>query len=72
VISRLWRLLFPTVRVEVREVEGPAWPEETRITTRDLEDLRFEPATPNVLLEKVTARRVDFSGLRFLGFYADD
>jgi hypothetical protein len=72
VISRLWRLLFPTVRVEVREVEGPAWPEETRITTRDLEDLRFEPATPNVLLEKVTARRVDFSGLRFLSFYGDD
>jgi hypothetical protein len=71
VISRLWRLLFPTVRVEAREVEGPAWPEETRIA-RDLENLRFQPATPNVVLEDVTARRVDFSGLRFLRFYADD
>jgi hypothetical protein len=70
VISRLWRLLFPTVHVEVREVEGPAWPEETRIT-RDLEDSRFSAATPNVVLENVTARRVDFSGLRFLSFYAD-
>jgi hypothetical protein len=71
VISRPWRLVFPTVRVEVREVEGPAWPEETRIT-RDLEDLRFQPATPNVVLENVTARRVDFSGLRFWIFAAED
>jgi hypothetical protein len=52
-------------------LRGPRGPEETRVI-RDLEDLRFQPATENVVLEKVTARRVDFSGLHFLRFYADD
>ncbi len=55
----------------VREVQGPARPDETRVSN-DLESVRFEPATPNVWFDNVTARRVDFSGLRFLRFYADD
>jgi hypothetical protein len=64
VISRLWHRLFPPVRVTAREVEGPPWPEETRVT-RDLRDLRFESETLNVELDRITAERVDFSGLRF-------
>jgi hypothetical protein len=67
-MSRLWRVLFPTVRV--REVDGPPWPAETRVKD-DLDDIRFQPETPNVFFDHVTARRVDFSGLRFLRFYAD-
>jgi hypothetical protein len=63
-ISRLRRLLFPEVRVTAREVDGPPWPDETRITA-DLRDVRFEPETLNVELEGITAERVDFSGLRF-------
>jgi hypothetical protein len=70
-IQRLLRLIFPEYRVVVREVEGPAWPKETRITD-NLEDIRFEPATPNVHFEDATFRRVDLSSLHFLSFYADD
>jgi hypothetical protein len=69
VIDRLRRLIFGGVRV--REVEGPAWPDETRVT-EDLEGVRFEPATPNVWLDHVTMRRVDFAGFRFQRLYADD
>jgi hypothetical protein len=69
VIDRLRQLIFGDVRV--REVEGPAWPDETRVT-EDLEDTRFEPATPNVWLDHVTMKGVDFSGLRLLRLYADD
>jgi hypothetical protein len=71
VISRLRRLFFPTVRVSAREVEGPPPPRETRIRT-DLRDIRFEPETPNVVLERVTAERVDFSELSFWAFTAED
>jgi hypothetical protein len=39
VIDRLRRLIFGAVRV--REVEGPAWPDETRVS-EDLEDVRRE------------------------------
>jgi hypothetical protein len=28
-----------------------------------ISDIRFQPETPNVVLERVTAERVDFSGL---------
>jgi hypothetical protein len=71
-ISRLRRLLFPELEVHVtaRQVDGPPWPEETRITT-DLRDVRFEPETLNVELEGVTAERVDFSGLRFHSFLTE-
>jgi hypothetical protein len=71
VISRLRRLLFPTVRVSAREVEGPPEPRETRVRV-DLRNVRFEPETPNVVLEGVTAERVDFSGLSFWSFTAED
>jgi hypothetical protein len=71
VISRLRRLFFPTVRVSAREVEGPPGPRETRVRD-DLRDVRFEPETPNVLLERVTAERVDFSGLSFWSLTAED
>jgi hypothetical protein len=71
VISRLRRLLSPAVRVSAREVEGPPAPRETRVR-EDLRDIRFEPETPNVVLEGVTAERVDFSGLRFWSFTAED
>jgi hypothetical protein len=37
----------------------------------ELRDLRFEPETPHLLLDHVTAERVDFSGLRFWAFYAE-
>jgi hypothetical protein len=71
-ISRLRRLLFPEpeVHVTARQVEGPPWPEETRITT-DLRDVRFEPKTLNVELDGITAERVDFSGLRFHSFLTE-
>jgi uncharacterized protein YjbI with pentapeptide repeats len=71
VIDRLRRLIFGDVRVEVREVEGPDLPDETRVT-EDLENVRFVPPTPNVVLDHVTMRGVDFSGLRFLWLLADD
>jgi len=63
VISRLRRLFLPEVRVQVREVEGPEWPAETRVS-QDLRDIRYEPETPNVELERITAERLDFSGLK--------
>jgi hypothetical protein len=68
VIDRLRRLIIGDVHA--REVEGPAWPDETRVT-EDLEDVRFVPPTPNVWLEHVTMRRVDFSSLVFLRLYAN-
>jgi hypothetical protein len=46
-------------------------PPETRIRS-DLEDVRFEPASENVVLEHITAKNVDFSGQRFWRFNADD
>jgi hypothetical protein len=52
------------VCVSAREVEGPTQPRETQVR-EDIRDLRFEPETPKVVLEAVTAERVDFSGLRF-------
>jgi hypothetical protein len=57
VISRLRRLFFPAVGVSAREVEGPPPPRETRIRT-DLREIRFEPETPNVVFEAVTAHRL--------------
>jgi hypothetical protein len=71
-ISRLRRLLFPEPELQVtaRQVEGPAWPAESRITA-DLRDVRFEPETLNVELEGITAERVDFSGLRFHSFLTE-
>src|SRR4029453_13293039 len=60
----------PEVHVTARQVEGPPWPEETRITT-DLGDVRFEPKTLNVELDGITAERVDFSGLRFHSFLTE-
>jgi hypothetical protein len=71
VISRLWRRLVPAVRVEAREVEGPPAPAETTIRD-DLADVRFEPASENIVLEHITATNVDFSGRRFWSFTADD
>lgn len=69
-ISRLRRLFFPALRVSAREVEGPPPPRETLIQTA-LRDMRFEPETPNVVFEGVTAERVDFSGLSFWSFTAE-
>ena len=71
-ISRLRRLLFPEPELQVtaRQVEGPAWPAESRITA-DLRDVRFKPETLNVELEGITAERVDFSGLRFHSFLTE-
>ena len=69
-ISRLRRLFLPEVGVQVREVEGPEWPAETRVS-QDLRDIRYEPETPNVELERITAERLDFSGLRFHSFGAE-
>jgi hypothetical protein len=71
-ISRLRRFLFPEpeVHVTAREVEGPPWPRETKMTA-DLRDVRFEPETLNVELEGITAERVDFSGLRFHSFLTE-
>jgi hypothetical protein len=71
VISRLRRLFFPIVRVRAREVEGPPGPRETRVR-EDQRDIRFQPETPNVVLEGVTAERVDFPGLSFWSFTAED
>jgi hypothetical protein len=71
VISRLRRLFFPTVGVRARQVEGPPGPRETRVR-EDQFDIRFQPETPNVVLERVTADRVDFSGLSFWSFTAED
>jgi hypothetical protein len=71
VISRLRRLFFPTVGVRARQVEGPPGPRETRVR-EDQFDIRFQPETPNVVLERVTAERVDFSGLSFWSFTAED
>jgi hypothetical protein len=70
VISRLRRLFFPT-GVRARQVEGPPGPRETRVR-EDQFDIRFQPETPNVVLERVTADRVDFSGLSFWSFTAED
>jgi hypothetical protein len=71
VISRLRRLFSPTVRVRPREVEGLPGPRETRVR-EDQRDIRFQPETPNVVLKGVTAERVDFSGLSFWTFTAED
>jgi hypothetical protein len=71
VISRLRRLFFPAVRVSAREVEGPPPPRETRVRD-DLRDVRYEPETPNVVFEGITAERVDFSGQSFWSFTTED
>jgi uncharacterized protein YjbI with pentapeptide repeats len=57
--------------VEAREVEGPPTPAETRIVS-DLRDMCFDPETLRVAFDYVSAARVDFSGLSFDSFSADN
>jgi hypothetical protein len=75
---RSWRDYLPLrigsrdalpIKFKVREVEGPPSPERTEVR-HDLRGVRFRPETPDVLLEGVTAERVDFSDLQLWGFYA--
>jgi hypothetical protein len=70
---RFWRRRTdkPALKVSARVVEGLSPPPETRVTGV-LRDVRFAPETPNVLLDHVTAERVDFSGLRFWAFQTDE
>ncbi len=61
----------PVVSVAARVVQGPPVPRETRVTG-PLRDLRFWPETPHVVFDRVTAERVDFSGLQLWAFLADN
>jgi hypothetical protein len=57
-------------RVEARVVGHTELPRETKIR-KDLRDISFEPETLWVNLKGITAERVDFAGLHFVGFRAE-